>query len=115
MRENRTQGSVRGRSGNWPSYLDDLERRPKVIKIKSDDLWSELERLSKNSKSIKAAVAYVSDDSCISFGDSDFLVVDASDSSIAGARTSASVFESCLCRRSNYLFMRYIAWEGYCI
>ena len=22
MRENRTQGTVRGRSGNWPSYLD---------------------------------------------------------------------------------------------
>ena len=22
MRENRTQGSVRGRSGNWPFYLD---------------------------------------------------------------------------------------------
>ena len=22
MRENRTQGSARGRSGNWPSYLD---------------------------------------------------------------------------------------------
>ena len=27
MRENRTQGSLRGRSGNWPSYLDDEQDR----------------------------------------------------------------------------------------
>jgi hypothetical protein len=25
VRENRTPGSVRGRSGNWPSYRDDVE------------------------------------------------------------------------------------------
>jgi hypothetical protein len=24
VRENRSQGSVRGRSGNWPSYLDGI-------------------------------------------------------------------------------------------
>jgi hypothetical protein len=27
LRENRTQGSVRGRSGNWPVYLDDTHKR----------------------------------------------------------------------------------------
>jgi hypothetical protein len=25
VRENRTPGSVRGRSGNWPSYRDDIQ------------------------------------------------------------------------------------------
>ena len=31
VRENRTPGSVRGRSGNWPSYRDDV----KVMKEKT--------------------------------------------------------------------------------
>lgn len=65
-----------------------------MITIKSHDLWPEIERLAKNSKNIKAAVAYVSDDSSISFGKGDVLVVDASDSSISGARTSAKVLAS---------------------
>ncbi len=65
-----------------------------MIAIKSDDLWSELERLSLNTKSMKAAVAYVSDDSCISFGKGDTLVVDASDASIAGAKTSVNLLKA---------------------
>jgi predicted RNase H-like HicB family nuclease len=31
VRENRTQGTVRGRSGNWPSYLDCLETLERMI------------------------------------------------------------------------------------
>lgn len=65
-----------------------------MITIKSDDLWLELERLSSNTKNLKAAVAYVSDDSCITFGKGDTLVVDASDESIAGARTSVNVLKA---------------------
>lgn len=65
-----------------------------MITIKSDDLWLELERLSSNTKNLKAAVAYVSDDSCITFGKGDTLVVDASDASIAGARTSVNVLKA---------------------
>ena len=65
-----------------------------MIAIKSDDLWLELGRLASSTKTIKAAVAYVSDDSCISFGKGDTLVVDASDASIAGARTSVNVLKS---------------------
>ena len=65
-----------------------------MIAIKSDDLWLELGQLASSTKTIKAAVAYVSDDSCISFGKGDTLVVDASDASIAGARTSVNVLKS---------------------
>ncbi len=65
-----------------------------MFTIKSDDLWLELERLASRTKSIKAAVAYVSDDSCISFGKGDTLVVDASDASIAAGRTSVNVLKS---------------------
>ena len=65
-----------------------------MITIKSDDLWLELKRLAESTKNIKAAVAYVSDDSCISLGKGDTLVVDASDASIAGARTSVNVLKS---------------------
>ncbi|MBU2719642.1 hypothetical protein HF563_09700, partial [Acidithiobacillus ferridurans] len=65
-----------------------------MIAIKSDDLWLELKRLASSTKSIKAAVAYVSDDSCISFGKGDTLVVDASDTSIAGAKTSVNVLKT---------------------
>lgn len=65
-----------------------------MIKIESADLWSDLESLFESSKGIKAAIAYVSDDAYLSFKEGDILVVDASDSSIAGGRTSASVLES---------------------
>lgn len=65
-----------------------------MITIKSDGLWLELERLTSSTRNKKAAVAYVSDDSCISFGKGDTLVVDASDASIAGARTSVNVLKS---------------------
>lgn len=65
-----------------------------MILVKSSDLWSELEKLFKTTNYLKAAIAYVADDSCISFKKGDVLVVDASDSSISGARTSASVLKS---------------------
>jgi len=65
-----------------------------MITVKSDGLWPELQKLFKKSNNIKAAVAYVSDDSSISFGKGDILVVDASDVSIAGGRTSGSVLKS---------------------
>jgi len=64
-----------------------------MISVKSDDLWAQLDKLANKATSIKAAVAYVSDDSCISFGNDDVLVVDASDASIAGGRTSAKLLK----------------------
>ncbi len=64
-----------------------------MIKIKSHGLWDELETLTKNSKLKRAAIAYVSDDSVISFNKGDFLVTDASEQSIKFGRTSAEVLE----------------------
>lgn len=64
-----------------------------MITVKSNDLWVELEKLAKKATCINAAVAYVSDDSCIAFGKGDLLVVDASDESIAGGRTSATLLD----------------------
>ncbi len=65
-----------------------------MISVNSSDLWFELEKLFKTTNALKAAIAYVADDSCISFKKGDVLVVDASDLSISGARTSASVLKS---------------------
>ncbi len=64
-----------------------------MISVKSEDLWVELQKLSSESKNVKAAVAYVSDDTVIAFGDGDILVVDASDSSVAAGKTSAQILE----------------------
>lgn len=62
-----------------------------MIDVKSSELWSELKKLAKQKGSIKAAVAYVSDDSCVAFKEGDVLVTDASDGTIATGGTSAKV------------------------
>jgi len=69
-----------------------------MIKIKSHDLWDELEMLSKAAKSKIAAIAYVSDDSVIAFKKGDTLVTDASKQSIKFGRTSAKILEKALSR-----------------
>ncbi len=47
-----------------------------MISVKSDDVWKELEHLYENTTNIKAAVAYVTDQSVIAFGEGDIVVVD---------------------------------------
>jgi hypothetical protein len=44
VRENRTQGSVRGRSGNWSFYLDN---RGKSMKQKRKEHWGNLRTMGK--------------------------------------------------------------------
>lgn len=65
-----------------------------MLTVKSNDLWNELSCLAQSSVNIKAAVAYVSDDSIISFKTGDTLVVDASENSISSGRTSAKVLKT---------------------
>ena len=65
-----------------------------MITVNSGNLWDELEKLAKQTKSLSAAVAYVSDDSIISFKKGDLLVVDASNNSIESGRTSAKVLHA---------------------
>ena len=72
-----------------------------MIKILSGGLWPELAKLAKQKTCIKAAVAYVSDDSYVSFGKGDSLIVDASKFSISSGRTSASVLESAYKKGAN--------------
>ncbi|MFA0661429.1 phospholipase D-like domain-containing protein [Vibrio splendidus] len=62
-----------------------------MIEVLSDSLWERLSEQAKNSKSKKAAIAYVSDDRIVSFKNDDILVVDASDEAIATGKTSAKI------------------------
>ncbi|PNH92563.1 phospholipase D-like domain-containing protein [Vibrio diazotrophicus] len=62
-----------------------------MIEVHSDSLWERLSEQSKNSKSKKAAIAYVTDDKVINFRRDDILIVDASDEAITSGKTSAKV------------------------
>jgi hypothetical protein len=62
-----------------------------MITVRSHDLWSELAKFADRTTGIKAAVAYVSDDTSIKFGEGDVLVVDASNETIASGGTSAKL------------------------
>ncbi len=57
----------------------------------SSGLWPRIRQLAKEAKRKSAAVAYVTDDSYIKFGDGDTLVADASDEAIKSGQTSARV------------------------
>ena len=65
-----------------------------MIEVNSDNLWHELDKLAKQSKSKQAAVAYITDDSYIAFDNGDELIVDASDEAIASGKSSAKVLET---------------------
>ncbi len=69
-----------------------------MLSVHSGNLWNKLKQLAKDSNKMNAAVAYVTDDSFIAFGDGDILVVDASDESIASGRTSAKLLKDALAR-----------------
>ncbi len=72
-----------------------------MIDVESAELWERLKNLSKTSKKKSAAVAYVSDDSVISFGKDDLLIADASNSSISSGNTSARVLEKAFQKGAN--------------
>jgi hypothetical protein len=65
-----------------------------MLNLVSGHLWKEIRRHAKKSKVKKAAVAYVSSDKEVLFGDGDLLIVDASDGAITSGQTSAQVLES---------------------
>src|ERR1019366_8783665 len=46
VRENRTPGSVRGRSGNWPTYLDGCFERMRFEKPSMDEYRELVKRLA---------------------------------------------------------------------
>jgi hypothetical protein len=65
-----------------------------MIEVNSDNLWEVLKKLAIESKSKLAAVAYVTDDSYISFEKEDVLIVDASNEAIASGKTSAKILKT---------------------
>lgn len=60
-------------------------------KLVSKGLWAEVARLAKKSRVKMAAVAYVTSDEFIEFGEGDLLIVDASEPAIKSGQTSAQV------------------------
>jgi PLD-like domain len=66
--------------------------------LASVDVWPTIRQLSSRSNTRKAAVSYVSSDVLLKFGAGDLLVVDASDQSVLGGQTSASVIDRAFAR-----------------
>jgi len=66
----------------------------------SSGLWPRIRKLAKNAKRKSAAVAYVTDDRYLKFGEGDVLVTDASDEAIKSGQTSASLLKAALKRRA---------------
>jgi hypothetical protein len=62
-------------------------------RIFSDGLWNEIKRLAGSRGKQRAAVAYVSDDTIVKFGEGDLLVADATDGAISSGQTSALLIE----------------------
>lgn len=65
-----------------------------MISVNSSNLWDKLSILAKESESKKAAVAYLTDDSLISFSEGDVLIIDASEEAITSGKTSAKILEN---------------------
>ena len=59
--------------------------------LMSERLWPQMQALCNNIGAKRAAVAYVTTDEYVRFGEGDLLVVDASDSSIVAGQTNATV------------------------
>jgi hypothetical protein len=57
----------------------------------SDNLWASIRRLAKKSSAKRAAVAYVTSDEHVKFGDGDVLVTDAGNKAIASGQTDAEL------------------------
>jgi hypothetical protein len=68
-----------------------------MARLLSETLWAEIQTSASKTPKM-AAVAYVSSDQIIAFGNGDTLVTDASDDTIAGGQTRARVLEAALHR-----------------
>ena len=65
----------------------------KMDELLSDNLWPTIKRLAKRSSSKRAAVAYVTSEEYVEFGEGDVLVTDASHEAIASGQTNAKLLE----------------------
>lgn len=65
-----------------------------VLRVLCDDLWPTIAKLAAKAERRRAAVAFVTSDAHVAFGEGDVLVTDASDEAISGGRTSARVLKA---------------------
>jgi len=71
-----------------------------MLRVVSAGLWKEIARLSKRNSPRFAAIAYVSSDARVQFGDGDVLVCDATDEAIKSRQTSARVLHAAYRRKA---------------
>jgi len=64
-----------------------------MLRLYCSDLWDVIKHLSSSSAHRHAAVAYVTDDAALRFGEGDTLIVDASPSAIRTGQTSAKLLK----------------------
>lgn len=62
-----------------------------VLRIVSDGIWTEIEKLTQGGPAKFAAIAYVTSEVHLKFGRGDVLVCDATDNAISSGQTSAEV------------------------
>lgn len=69
-----------------------------MFELLSSTLWPRVRKIAKNARKKQAAVAYVTDDRFIKFGDGDSLITDASDASIKAGQTCAKLLNRAFSR-----------------
>ena len=67
-----------------------------MLEIISDNLWDQISSFATGAEEKKVAVAYISDDSIIKFGDNDTIIVNASDNAIKTGMTNLKVISSAI-------------------
>jgi hypothetical protein len=71
-----------------------------MLELECTGLWSVLKKLAAGAESKRAAVAYVSSEAILKFGEGDVLIVNASKAAIAGGQTSAAVLRAAFDRKA---------------
>jgi len=66
----------------------------------SDTLWSTIKKLAKKATSKRAAVAYVTSEEFVTFGEGDLLITDASNHAIAARHTDARLLDRAFRRKA---------------
>jgi hypothetical protein len=62
-----------------------------MLRVISDGIWTEIRKLSRSGQPKFAAIAYVTSDAYLRFGEGDILVCDASDTAIRSGQTAVEI------------------------
>lgn len=72
-----------------------------MLRLVSDGIWDEIKQLWRTKQPKFAALAYVTSDAYVKFGEGDILVCDASDSAISAGQTSAEILRRAWTRKAS--------------